>query len=130
MTEKSVNNVSDEFNRLAQSEIVLDRLSVPETPHSPGLVFDLAKYVGYLDGSDLSGAQETELLQTLWKIVTAFVDLGYGLHPVQQAMDKSRSLALHSTLPVVESDSSNSNIERKTARVNRAPRSGGIHDPN
>ena len=37
-----------------------------------------------LDESDLSPAEQRELIETLWSIVLAFVDLGFDLSPVQQ----------------------------------------------
>ena len=35
-------------------------------------------------------AEKREFLEALWSIIVAFVDLGFGIHPVQQAME-SRS---------------------------------------
>lgn len=55
----------------------------------PVLTFDPVEYVGQLEDCDLTEAQQTELLQLLWQIVVQFVDLGFGIHPVQQAVDKT-----------------------------------------
>ena len=50
---------------------------------SPG--FDLDTYRHHLDDcEDLTEEQANELLRTLWDIMCAFVDLGFGLHPVQE----------------------------------------------
>lgn len=49
------------------------------------LTIDYALYEQYLDGADLSEAQKQEFLDTLWSIIVGFVDLGFGVHPVQQA---------------------------------------------
>lgn len=47
---------------------------------------DLREYLVYLDQTQLSEAQKLELLQTLWSIVSTFVDLAFGTDPVQQAL--------------------------------------------
>ena len=52
---------------------------------SPALTIDYALYEQYLDDSDLSEAQKREFIETLWNIIVSFVDLGFGVHPLQQA---------------------------------------------
>ncbi len=52
---------------------------------SPALTIDYALYEQYLDASDLSEAQKREFIETLWNIIVSFVDLGFGVHPLQQA---------------------------------------------
>lgn len=47
---------------------------------------DLREYLAFLDNTNLSETQKTELLQTLWSIMSAFVDLAFGTDPVQQAL--------------------------------------------
>ncbi|MBU2888246.1 hypothetical protein [Celeribacter halophilus] len=47
------------------------------------LKIDIERYQSYLDGSDLSNEQKVEFLNALWTVIVAFVDLGYGVHPVQ-----------------------------------------------
>jgi len=51
----------------------------------PTLTIDWETYGKYLDDSDLSDAEKREFLQTIWAIVVSAVDLGFGVHPVQQA---------------------------------------------
>lgn len=51
----------------------------------PSLTIDIDKYQAYLDGADLTLAQKEEFLRALWSIIVALVDLGFGVHPVQQA---------------------------------------------
>ncbi len=52
-------------------------------PARPPAAFDAAKYEAMLDESDLSEAQKREFLETLWQIMVQFVDLGFGVHPLQ-----------------------------------------------
>ena len=52
---------------------------------SPTLSIDWELYGKYLEESDLSDAEKREFLKTIWAIVVSAVDLGFGMHPVQQA---------------------------------------------
>ncbi|MDJ0922253.1 MAG: hypothetical protein QNI84_14085 [Henriciella sp.] len=52
---------------------------------SARIEFSLEKYRPYLEDAELSETQKLELLQALWLIITSFVDLGFQIHPVQQA---------------------------------------------
>ena len=51
---------------------------------SATLTFDPAEYMHFLVECDWTEAQKEEFVQELWKIVQGFVDLGFGIHPVQQ----------------------------------------------
>ena len=53
-------------------------------PAKPVLTIDYALYEQYFEGSDLSDAQKQEFLDALWSIIVGFVDLGFGVHPLQQ----------------------------------------------
>lgn len=55
----------------------------------PPLKIDWDLYAAMLDESDLTEDEKKEFIETLWSIVVAFVDLGFGIHPVQQADHKS-----------------------------------------
>lgn len=50
----------------------------------PVLTIDYALYEKYLEGADLSDVQKQEFLDALWSIIVGFVDLGFGVHPLQQ----------------------------------------------
>ncbi len=53
------------------------------------LTIDYAHYQKDLDDADLSDAEKQQFLEALWSIIVAFVDLGFGVHPVQHAIEKS-----------------------------------------
>lgn len=55
----------------------------------PIITVDVEKYQGYLDGSGLSQAQKEEVLQAMWLIIVSFVELGFGVHPAQEACGKT-----------------------------------------
>ena len=48
------------------------------------LEVDIERYQSYLDNSDISDEQKAEFLKALWTVIVAFVDIGYGVHPVQE----------------------------------------------
>jgi len=52
------------------------------------LDIDLEHYQGYLDDPSLTPDQKAEIIGALWTIISAFVELGFGVHPVQQACGK------------------------------------------
>ena len=49
----------------------------------PPLEFDWQEFTDFFEGSDLSEAEQQEFLETLWSIIVHFVDLGFGLNPIQ-----------------------------------------------
>ena len=56
-----------------------------ERGQRPSLTIDYALYEKYLAESDWSEEQKREFITTLWSIIVNFVDLGFGVHPLQQA---------------------------------------------
>ena len=41
-----------------------------------------------MDDPAMSKEQKEQVIEALWTIVVSFVELGYGVHPVQQACGK------------------------------------------
>lgn len=52
--------------------------------HRKQLEIDVERYQSYLDSNGLSDKQKEEFLKALWTVIVAFVDIGYGVHPVQK----------------------------------------------
>ncbi|MEE1655682.1 hypothetical protein VB618_05695 [Microvirga sp. CF3062] len=48
------------------------------------LAVDVKKYEALLDDPNLSEAQKEEFLRALWSVVVTFVELGFGVHPLQE----------------------------------------------
>lgn len=71
---------------------------------------DYERYEHFLEDTDLSETQKREFLEALWRIVVGFVDLGYGVHPVQSVRETCGKLPENPTVPpltgkgVVQSD--------------------------
>lgn len=51
--------------------------------------FDYERYAHFLEDADLTEDQKQELLGALWRILSEFVMLGFGVHPIQQACGQS-----------------------------------------
>ncbi len=49
------------------------------------LKLDVARYEDMLKNCDLTEEQRQEFLETIWSIIVGFVDLGFEVHPLQQA---------------------------------------------
>jgi hypothetical protein len=50
----------------------------------PVLAVDVKKYEALLDDPSLSEAQKEEFLRALWSVVVTFVELGFGVRPLQE----------------------------------------------
>jgi len=50
---------------------------------SPALTIDWDYYGEFLKAYDFSDEEKRELILALWNIAVSFVDLGFGIHPVQ-----------------------------------------------
>lgn len=53
---------------------------------SGGLPLQVEKYRTYLDGMNLTEAQTANVLSALWSLLTAFVDLSFGVDSVHLAL--------------------------------------------
>lgn len=60
------------------------------------LTVDVQRYQQYLDDTDMSGAEKAEFLQALWQIIVSFVELGYGVHPLQEVCGKDAGISTES----------------------------------
>ncbi|MEL6203369.1 MAG: hypothetical protein AAFR39_13535 [Pseudomonadota bacterium] len=68
--------------------------TTPKT--SLALAFDWQEWLPYFEDQDIPEAQKREMIETLWQIVVAFVDLGFDLNPHQQAQNQSSNDAQES----------------------------------
>lgn len=65
---------------------IQDQPYEPTPPPVAAAPVPAAVYWQYLDNMELSDTQKTELLNALWSMMATFVDLGFGVDPVQQLM--------------------------------------------
>jgi hypothetical protein len=87
----------------------------------PALQFDSDGYLQYVQDHDLNEEQAIELLGAIWLVVVNFVDLGFGLHPVQQVHDVRNCetmLEADSDIMIICDDTLGTNMLSKTAHQN------------
>jgi translation elongation factor EF-1beta len=60
----------------------------------PIITVNVEKYQVFLDDSGLSEKQKEEFLQALWTIIVAFVDLGFGVHPLQEVCGQNENTGI------------------------------------
>ncbi|MBR29600.1 MAG: hypothetical protein CML46_22100 [Rhodobacteraceae bacterium] len=54
---------------------------------------DVDQFQHHLDGADLSEDEKRQYLEAVWSIIVSFVDLGFGVHPLQQACGQVDQIA-------------------------------------
>ncbi|MCT8970802.1 hypothetical protein [Microbaculum marinisediminis] len=89
-----------------------------DTSARPVVTVDISKYQSYIDDPDLDDAQKEDFLEALWSVVVTFVELGFGVHPLQEvcgqdsqtssqspkeAFDKVKSNGLDKTKKLLDS---------------------------
>lgn len=70
-----------------------DDQTTDETHKLPSLSIDWELYASYLEESGLSEDQKRDFIETIWSIVVAFVDLGFGVHSLQQGCEQVAEMA-------------------------------------
>ena len=71
------------------------------------LKVDVEKYLAWLEDPDLSAQQKEQIVEALWRIIICFVDLGYGVAPLQEACGQvieGQGFCLDQALDVVDSE--------------------------
>jgi hypothetical protein len=103
------NKMKDDFNKSERG----DAFAAVHAPPKPTLTVDVEKYQAFLDGADMTEAQKEEFLQALWSVIVSFVDLGFGVHPLQavcvEDADSDRKTAKTDFDVVSSDDQGNSN---------------------
>jgi hypothetical protein len=77
--------MKSDFEEMAGTEGAAD--AAPIVPaRRPVVTLDVALYESYLADSGMTEDQKREFLELLWSIIVGFVDLGFAIDPVQQAV--------------------------------------------
>jgi len=72
--------MKNNFNNSGRGDVLDNGATHPKST----LTVDVEKYQAYLDGSGMTEAQKEEFLQAMWAIMVSFVELGFGVHPLQE----------------------------------------------
>ncbi len=75
---------------------------IKDSVQFPALAIDWDLFGSYLDDSDLDDNQKREFIEIIWYIVVTFVDLGFGIEPVQQAILEGQKEQPNLALPFLE----------------------------
>lgn len=67
------------------------------------LQLDLAYYQDLFDDPAMSEAEKEQMIKALWSIIVAFVELGFGVHPAQQACGQDGTKQDQSSHPDADS---------------------------
>ena len=92
----------------------------------PIISVDVEKYQAYLDGSGLSDAQKEEFLQSLWTIIVSFVELGFGVHPLQEVCGQNLETDTSSESP--ETGNVESKQSKSSKPLTKAGPPGGLEE--
>ena len=68
------------------------------------VTFDWSEWLPYLADTDATPAQKRELIETLWSIVLAFVDLGYAVQVPPETRGQVPDLRADLALAMVNCD--------------------------
>ncbi len=97
----------------------------PETA-PPSLTIDWDSYLPFFEDEDISDEHKRELIEALWSIMVNFVDLGFGIHPVQQACGKDVSLAKMPAMDVLNLPNTKTTFEIAAAPETDAQQEGSL----
>lgn len=83
----------------------------------PALTIDYELYERMLDESDVSDEEKRAFIEVWWNLIVNFVDLGFGVHPLQQACEQELDLSTLNLPDVLDSKGLQINSEfNKTTR--------------
>ena len=84
-----------------------------DKPSPPNIRFAWRDWLPYLEDSDATEAEKQELIETVWAIVTAFVDMGWSVNPTQQICGQEIDLKAVLERAVIGSDQAAAMVEQE-----------------
>ncbi|MBL4839072.1 MAG: hypothetical protein JKY34_16005 [Kordiimonadaceae bacterium] len=78
-------DIKTEYSKCARK--ISEQAALDYISHRPVITVDYEKYSPLLNDPDLTEDQKREFLQAVWNVVVGFVDLGFGVHPIQQVQN-------------------------------------------
>lgn len=94
----------------------------PETA-PPSLTIDWDAYLPFFEDENISEEDKHALIEALWSITVSFVDLGFGVHPVQQVCGQDQE-----GLALMIADVVSLKDQQNETNDNTAPQSGGVSE--
>lgn len=92
----------------------------PLVPRDEGatLHFNPAEYLEFVENADATDEQKVEFLQAVFFILSGFVDMGFRIHPLQQALAEKDTLESDS-ISMLKSDNSENEKQQNDERGRR-----------
>jgi len=84
-----------------------------------------ADYKQYVEGFDLTEEQTNELLHTLWQIMSAFVDLGWGVDSLQNVLPGLAEFSANCEIQEIEDNTTDDFNGASGNDANDAPEGDG-----
>ena len=116
----------DRRDRELKGTKLMTKKSTENPNPMPSLSIDWDLYGSMLEDSDLSDEQKRELIESLWSIVVTFVDLGFGLHPIQQVCGEDDDNLAKAIADMVSSSHTNNNLENISVPHNDGSNKGSL----
>ena len=82
----------------------MDEIDETERDNFKTLTLDVDYYQSFLDDVDIPDDQKQEFIETLWNIMVQFVDMGFGIEPIQIALQENQKPLLEMALPLLEKE--------------------------
>lgn len=86
----------------------------------PVFQIDVSKYEHLLAESDASAEEKQEFLQTLWDIICELMQIGFHIHPVQQARD-AQNCGKQKSAPCALTQADSNALDSVTSAFNATP---------
>lgn len=83
----------------------------PTPPPKPSLHLNWQDWLPYLEEVEASEAEKRELIETLWSIMIAFVDLGWDIHDPEKTSGKDLDLTAALQTAVLDSADNPKQVE-------------------
>lgn len=103
--------IGDKRDRQLKGKETMTKISTQNANPLPSLSIDWDLYGSMLEDSNLSEKQQRELIESLWSIVLAFVDLGFGVHPLQQVCGEDQDDLAKALSDMISSSHTDNNLE-------------------
>lgn len=103
----------------------------PDMTHDLALSFDWQDYQDFFDGKEVSEDDQRAFIEALWKIVIAFVDLGFDANPVEILCAQMGESSSDESGDLVKSDHTTTDNEQKQsggAAKSAMPENEGVAD--
>lgn len=98
--------------KLSKTDNPAKGLPLPDKNINPTLILEPDHFRADLEAFQLTREQENELLQTLWNIMAAFVDIGWGVDTVQMFLPDVFEKAVSDSGKLVESKDTQTSNEK------------------